>query len=79
MKSEEFEKKFGVLIEGLRVKGWISSRWNFLIMIRWVITCVILIVVKDYSQFQIMLLFIVSVIFQGLIIAGRPNDLNIEN
>ena len=66
--SEEYKIKYGVLTDGLRVKNWVSTHWNFLILMRWVITCSILIVLRNYNQFQIIFLLIISVIYQCFII-----------
>lgn len=79
MKTEEFENKFGALTDGLRVKGWVAQRWNLLILVRWVITCVILITLREYNHMQIIVLYIVSVFFQFFIVSGRPNDSSLEN
>jgi hypothetical protein len=79
MNSEEFLSKFGALTEGLRVKGWVCQIWNILIMVRWVITCVVLITLRDYNDMQIIVLYIISVIFQLFIISGKPYDSSLEN
>jgi len=63
MNSKEFKVKYGVLTEGMRVTNWISTHWNLMILIRWVITSIILILLRNYNQFQIILLFIISVLF----------------
>jgi hypothetical protein len=79
LKSKEFQSRYSALNDGLRNKGLVSSGWNFLILLRWVITSAIIIVLREYNQFQIILLYIVSFAFQTFIINGRPYDSSIEN
>ncbi len=72
--SEEYKSKFGPLQEGLRTRGWIASRWNLLILLRWTLTTFILITLRDYSGFQLISLLPLSVLFQCLILVGRPTN-----
>lgn len=57
----------------------IASYWKLLTLIRWTITTIILIFVKDYNEFQILLLLIVSVVYSCLLIRGRPFEEGFEN
>jgi ABC-type maltose transport system permease subunit len=49
LEKEEFQKLFGTLIEGLRIKGgWIPRYWNCLVLVRWSLTIIIMVVMRDY-------------------------------
>ena len=50
IESEEFKGKFGTLTEGFNTKTKIGVFWNSLILIRWTITNLILLVLKDYAS-----------------------------
>jgi len=70
--SGDFKDTYGTLIQGLRWQGTIGLYWNLLILLRWTVTNAIMIVLCNHPEFQIGLLLYISVIFQVLIIKGRP-------
>ena len=48
--KEEFSKKFGSLIEDQRAyKSTIAAIWKLLNLIRWTLTAIILIFLRDYN------------------------------
>lgn len=49
IKTDEFKERFSSLIEGLRTSNFVSCYWNVLIMIRWQITVIILLFLKDWN------------------------------
>jgi hypothetical protein len=64
LETDYFKNKFGTLTEGLRVKGgWIGVYWNSLVLIRWSITVLVLVVLRNYIQFQIICLLMLSIVF----------------
>jgi hypothetical protein len=64
LETDYFKNKFGTLTEGLRVKGgWIGVYWNSLVLIRWSITVLVLVVLRNFIQFQIICLLILSIVF----------------
>ena len=75
-----FLKKFGSLIENQRAyQSTIAAYWKLLILIRWTLTSIILIFLRDYNQFQIIALLILSVLFSCLIISAKPFEETIRN
>ncbi len=77
---ENFEKKFGSLIEGQRADySTVAAYWKFLTLIRWTMTTSILIFLKDHNEFQILLLLIISSIYSILLINGKPFESSFEN
>jgi hypothetical protein len=72
VESEEFEKAYGPLVKDVTFKTIISKYWNLLNLLRWALITLILVVSKDYSCFQIQLNLALSLIWQILIISGRP-------
>lgn len=61
---KEHEKSYNVFQEGLgSSNNWITTYWKILVIGRWTFTNIILIVVKDYNQFQIVILLIISFLF----------------
>ena len=67
--------KFGALTDGLFMKKnceGLAGYWNFIILIRWSITIAIMILYRNYNAIQMMVLLLISIIFQALIILGKP-------
>jgi hypothetical protein len=61
--SEEFQTKFGTLVEGLRIEeGW-GIIWNVLGVLRIMITVTILILLRDYPCLEVLSLIFVSYLF----------------
>ena len=79
LESDIFKEKYSVLIEGINTKTKIGLYWNPLVLLRWAITNVILVTLKDSFLIQIFTLMIISVIFQALIIKGQPLETRGEN
>ena len=59
----DFIAKYGTLIEGVHTYTAIGSYWNVLILARWVWTTLVLIFLRDFSEFQIMGLLLTSILF----------------
>jgi hypothetical protein len=78
--KEEFKKKCGALIEEQRAyNSRIAAYWKLLNLIRWTLTAVILIFLRDYNQFQIVTLLILSILFSCFIAGARPFEESIKN
>ena len=69
---EEFTQSYGVCIEGLNTETFIGRYWNPLTLIRWAITNIIMIFLRDHCVAQILVLLVISVIFQILLLSGKP-------
>jgi hypothetical protein len=67
--------KFGALTEGLFIKKNcknLAGYWNFINLIRWSITIAIMILLRNYNAIQMMVLLLISIIFQALIFLAKP-------
>ncbi len=64
--------KYSYLTKDLKLTGRLSFFWKPLTLLRWVVTLVILLVLRDYPEFQIVFLIFASFIFQMLLILIKP-------
>jgi hypothetical protein len=69
---EDFKLSYGACIEGLITENFIGRYWNPITLIRWVITNLIMIFLRDHCVAQILVLLLISVIFQILNINAKP-------
>jgi len=61
------------LLRGLRVNdSFIVKNWKLIVLIRLYITLLILVFMQDRYIFQIVTLFILSLIFQAFVIYYKP-------
>jgi hypothetical protein len=61
------------------MKSIVGVYWNIITLVRWSFTILILVVLRDSPEWQIMLLLIVSVVFQALYFRFRPLLESVEN
>jgi len=61
------------------MKSIVGVYWNIITLVRWSFTILILVVLRDAPEWQIMLLLIVSVLFQALYFRFRPLLEGVEN
>lgn len=73
------KNKVRVLFEGANTKNRVGINWQFITMIRWALTNLILVVVKDDHVAQIFTLFALSITFQCLLINYHPVKDSREN
>lgn len=45
--SIELQTKYGPLIDGLNLVGFLGTFWNLIVLIRWGLTAVVLVFLKD--------------------------------
>ena len=77
---ENFDLKFGSLIEDQRADASIiAAYWQLLTLIRWTITTAILVFAKDNCAAQILILLLVSIVYQVLLISGKPFENGFTN
>ena len=74
-----FISKFGTITENLSQRSDIGLYWNSLVLMRWTITIIILVCLRNYVQFQIMTLLMLTFLFQTLLVLGKPNIEPLEN
>ena len=67
-----FKLSYGALIEGLDNYTIAGRYWNPLNLIRWALTITIMIFLNQHNAAQILVLLVVSVIFQIIIIISNP-------
>ncbi|TNV86375.1 hypothetical protein FGO68_gene11153 [Halteria grandinella] len=69
---KEFKMKFGDLTEGLKSSSTLGIYWNVFTMMRWILTVGIIICLREHSNFQIVLLLVISLAFQMLLLLVKP-------
>jgi hypothetical protein len=75
-----FNAKCGTLIENLRAdNSTIAAYWNLLTLVRWLVTTIILILMKEHKEFQILSFLVVSVLYTALLIRGKPFEDSFKN
>ena len=72
VEDSKFLKKYGAIREGLHSQNSISRHWNLLTIGRWSVVSLILVMLRDYNYFQIQASLLLSVLYQCLIISGKP-------
>jgi hypothetical protein len=68
----DFKLSYGACIEGLNTDTLAGRYWNPLTMIRWAITNLIMIFLRDHCVAQIFVLMVISLIFQIKLIGSKP-------
>jgi hypothetical protein len=63
---------YGTIIEGLDTETIVGRFWNPINFIRWALTIVVLIFLSKHSAAQIIVLLLISFIFQVMIVIGNP-------
>ncbi len=77
--SLEFKGAYGAITDGLTVSGFVGKYWMIHMLIRWTIVSIILVALRDYSTFQILLNIVYSWFSQVLIVIGKPLENRFEN
>jgi hypothetical protein len=72
--QEEFKNRYNVIFEGLNNHKFIGRYWNPLLLIRWLLTIIILVFLKETCVAQILALLVISIIFQILLAIENPMD-----
>ena len=63
LESDYFKAKYGTLTEGVNTGSIVGKYWNVIVLVRWSVTIIILVVLRDIPEWQIMYLLMVSVFF----------------
>lgn len=67
--------RYGIILEGLNTQKFIGRYWSPLILLRWALTIIIMVFLKETCDAQILLLLIISIFFQILLAIDNPmND-----
>jgi hypothetical protein len=61
------------------MKSLIGPFWSVFILLRLILTVFILITFRDSGDLQVLLLILVSCIFQAIILVGKPQSEPLEN
>jgi hypothetical protein len=69
---EEFKFSYGAIMEGLDSDTIAGRYWNPLNLIRWALTITIMVFLNQHSASQIIILLVISVIFQIIIVISNP-------
>lgn len=75
----EFKETYGTITEGLTLSGPAGKYWIIYVLIRWTIVSIILVALRDYSTFQILLNIAYSWFSQVIIVQGKPLKNKFEN
>lgn len=68
----DFKQTYSASIEGFNTGTLAGRYWNPLTLIRWAITNLIMIFLRDHCAAQIFILLAISVIFQILLLCSKP-------
>lgn len=79
LKTQAFNEKYGAIIDGLTLSGFVGKYWYLLVLTRWSVVSVILVALRDFSTFQIQLNILLSWFFQFIILRGKPLANKLEN
>ncbi len=53
--SPEFKGAYGAITDGMTLSGFAGKYWMIHMLVRWTIVSIILVTLRDYSTFQILL------------------------
>lgn len=70
--EDTFLKECGTLVEGCYVEGIVGHYWSLITLVRWTVTVIVLVISRNYPEFQIFSLLITSTTFQILLYKGKP-------
>lgn len=70
--EKEFSERFGGLTDGQNIRTTIGIYWNVIIIVRWIVTILVIVMLREFSSLQILSLLIVSKIFLVLLVFGKP-------
>ncbi|TNV86829.1 hypothetical protein FGO68_gene3421 [Halteria grandinella] len=76
--DEQFNQKYGPLIEGLNQKSVISRYWMPITLLKWTLMSLSLVLLREVPSLQIISLFILSLISNALQLAGSPQETKVE-
>ncbi|TNV87037.1 hypothetical protein FGO68_gene800 [Halteria grandinella] len=80
LESRTFNQRYNNLIQGLKTKvGSWAPYWTVMILVRWVITALVLIGLRNYGGIQICLMLLISFIVQAQSLGIRPMNDSWEN
>jgi hypothetical protein len=65
--------RFGAVIDGLNPRSMVGRFWSPITLLRWIVTIVIMVSLRDYSALQILLLLQISVAFQITLLRSKPH------
>ena len=68
----DFKLSFGACLQGLNIDTFAGRYWNPLTLLRWAITNLIMIFLRDHCIAQIYILLVISATFQILLLGAKP-------
>jgi hypothetical protein len=74
-----FEARFGAAIDGLNTQATAGLYWQPITLIRWTLTNIVLVFLRDHYAVQIISFLIISVVAQALILSAQPFDSALDN
>ncbi len=79
IESQEFNCKYGTILEGINVKKIAGQYWNVIILMRWSITITVLVCLRNLPDYQIIILLILSIFIECLSVRYKPLSDPLEN
>lgn len=79
LESKFFQETYGNTIEEGTNNNAIGHYWRIFISARWILTCCIMILLRNYPSLQIIILFIASVLIQTLLLIKQPFSSRLDN
>ncbi|TNV87199.1 hypothetical protein FGO68_gene6267 [Halteria grandinella] len=79
LQSPQFVKRYGNIVEGLRIESPLGRYWNIITFARWTVVALVIICMRDYGNMQVITLALFSIAVQITIIFVKPMENNTEN
>ena len=77
--EKEFEARFGATIDGVNPQTTVGLYWQPITLMRWALTNMILVFLRENYVAQIISFLIISVVAQALIMSSQPFDCALDN
>lgn len=77
--EKEFAARFGATIDGLNAKRTVGLYWQPITLMRWTLTNMILVFLRENYVAQIISFLLLSIFFQALILRAKPFDTPLDN
>ncbi|TNV83831.1 hypothetical protein FGO68_gene1792 [Halteria grandinella] len=79
LQNPQFLKRYGNIVEGLKIESHLGRYWNIITFARWTVVALVIICMRDYGNMQIIALALFSIAVQITIIFVKPMENTTEN
>ena len=70
--DSNFKEKYGTILEGVNTEKQLGAYWNVIVLLRWTLTSVIMVMLRDFYALQICSLLLLSYTIQLMVVLGKP-------